>query len=45
MPKRDGAKLTMFGAAGFAVVDDRRNVAGLGQAVFKCSTCSTGTKQ
>ena len=35
MPEGDGAELTMFSTAGCAVVDDRRNAAGLGQAVFK----------
>ena len=35
MPKRNGAKLTMLSASGLAVVDDRCNAAGLGQAVFK----------
>ena len=35
MPKRNGAELTMFGTAGFAVVDDRRNAAGSGEAIFK----------
>src|ERR1700686_2380834 len=35
MPERNGAELTMFGAAGFAVVDDRRNAAGSGEAIFK----------
>ena len=35
MPEGDGAELTMFSTAGFAVVDDRRNATGLGQAAFK----------
>jgi hypothetical protein len=35
MPERNGPELTMFSAAGFAVVADGRNAAGLGQAAFK----------
>lgn len=44
MSELDGAKLTMLGAAGFAVVDDRPFTARLEQADFKSFDLSTGTK-